>query len=118
MQDMFLQQVKGLLGVAPPHLSFGPSVPKNMSQDALRQPSPTDNREAGPKTGSKRAGESSRSRNRSGDPSPSEHRDGRSLVVAVIHSALTKSLTDRAQDHLPGGIESVVEADGVIPPTF
>ena len=52
-----------------------------MGQDALRQPSPTGDREAlraGPMSGSKRARESSRSCIRSGDPSPSERRDGRS----------------------------------------
>ena len=79
MQDTFLQQVKGLLGEASPQPSLGPSVPTDMGQDALQQPNPADNQEAfraGPKTGSKRAGESSRSWSRSGDLSPSERRDG------------------------------------------
>ena len=56
MQDTFLQQVKGLLGVAPPQPSLGPSVPTDMGQDVLRQPSPAGDREAlraGPKSGSK-----------------------------------------------------------------
>ena len=72
MQDTFLQEVKGPLG---------PSVPTDMRQDVLRQPSPAGDREAlraGPKSGSKRARESSRSCIRSGDPSPSKHREGRS----------------------------------------
>ena len=81
MQDTFVQQVKGLLGVAPPQPSLGPSVLTDMGQDVLRQPSPTGDREAlraGPKSGSKRTRESSRSCIRSGDPFPSECRDGRS----------------------------------------
>ena len=81
MQDLILQQVKGLLGVAPPQLSLGPSVPSDMGQDALQQPSPAGDREAlrvGSKSGSKRVRESSRSQSRSGDPSLSERRDGQS----------------------------------------
>ena len=61
--------------------TFCPSVPTDMGQDALRQPSTVGDREAlraGPKSGSKWARESSRSYIRSGDPSPSERRDGRS----------------------------------------
>ena len=39
MQDTFLQQVKGLLGVAPPQPSLGPSVPTDMAFQT-RWPSP------------------------------------------------------------------------------
>ena len=53
MQNSFLQQVKGLLGVTPPQLLIGPSVSSDKGQDVLRQPSPTGNQDAsraGPKS--------------------------------------------------------------------
>ena len=112
MQDTFLQQVKGLLGVAPPQPSLSPSVLTDMGQDVLWQPSPAGDREAlraGPKSGSKRARESSRSCIRSGDLSPSERRDWRSRD-SCCHSLSSHDTPYRSRSRslLPSGIESVV----------
>ena len=72
--------MKDLLGVAPPQLSLGPSVPTDMGQDTLRLPSPSGDREASQaptKSDVKRAGESTRARSGSGDPSSPERRGHR-----------------------------------------
>ena len=112
MQDTFLQQVKDLLGVAPPQPSLSPSVLTDMGQDVLRQPSPAGDREAlraGPNSGSKRARESSRSCIKSGDLSPSERRDWRSRD-SCCHSLSSHDTPYRSRSRslLPSGIESVV----------
>ena len=67
-----------LQGDAPPQSTVSPAVPQgNMGSDALRQLSPSGDREASRaqhKSGSKRAGSTSRRRSSSRERSPSEHK--------------------------------------------
>ena len=114
MQDTFLQQVKGLLGVAPAQPSLGPSVPTDMGQDVLWQPSPAGDWEG--------QNEQGRVPGHVSDlvirPLLSAEMDGLG-IVAVVLSALTTPPTDHAQGHLlPSGIESVVGVQDVITPAL
>ena len=97
-------------------------VPMDMGQDALWHPSPAGDQEAlrdVPKTRSKRARECSRSQSRSGEPSPSERRDGQS------HGYCRHSLSSRDTPYrpacghlLPSSIESVVGVWDIIIPAL
>ena len=112
-KEDFMREIKScwtqFLGEAPPQPTVGPSVPVvNMGPDALRQLSPSDDREAlwaQRKAGSKRADNGVRQGSRSGEGSSTDrHQDRiRHRRVSSDSSSLTRRLSPPAKRSRLGG---------------